>query len=197
MSTKSDISAFIIAGGKSQRFGQDKTLYEYEGKPLVSRVYDAIEPVFDNISVVANDSEKFSFLGLDVYPDIIPGLGPIGGIHTALKFSSTDRIFAFAADMPYLNTDFIRYMTEIPDLYDVIVPAPDGYFEPLHSIYSVKIISRIEYQINGGSSKISNLFNSDDVRVVTDDEIIFYDDSLKLFANVNRLEDIKSKGSLN
>lgn len=193
MSKISDISAFIIAGGKSERFGQDKTLYEYRGKPLISRVYDAIEPVFENISVVANDSEKLAFLGLNVYPDIIPGLGPIGGIHTALKLSSTDRIFVFAADMPYLNSDFIRYMTEIPDFYDVIVPAPDGYFEPLHAIYSAKLISLIEYQINEGSSKISNLFNSDDVRVITDDEIIFYDDSYKLFANINRLEDVKDK----
>lgn len=191
MKPASEISAFIIAGGKSRRFGSDKTLYEYQGKPLIRRVYDAVRPLFERVSIIADDAEKFSFLGLNVYPDLIQGQGPIGGIHTALKNSSGGRAFIFAADMPFLKSDFIEYMAGLPDYYDIIVPAPDGFFEPLHAVYSASLIPVIEEMIASGIVKISSLFERENVRLVGDDEILYYDETCRMFANINRIDDIK------
>lgn len=73
------VDAYIISGGRSVRFKQDKSLYEFNGKPLIGHVYDAIKPLFRNISIIADDTVKYRFLGIDTHPDIIPGLGPLGG----------------------------------------------------------------------------------------------------------------------
>lgn len=181
----------IIAGGKSGRFGSDKSLYSYEGKTLIEHVRDAISPVFNDIVIIANESVKFSFLNLPVIPDIIPGLGPIGGIYTAVQKLDAERIFIFPCDMPFLNTEFIRYMTEIPELYDIVVPSINGYYQPLHAIYSKNCIAAIKRNIDAEDYRMSGFFDGHDIRVVNEEEISFYDDPEKMFRNVNFREDIE------
>jgi len=100
-------SAYILAGGQSKRFGQDKSLYSLEDRPLIQHVFDIITPLFPKIYIIANDPDKFNFLPVKVYPDLISGLGPAGGIYTALDHLKEDRAFIFACDLPYLNDGFI------------------------------------------------------------------------------------------
>ena len=40
------ISSFILSGGKSKRFGQDKSLFKFNGKPLIEHVFDVLNSVF-------------------------------------------------------------------------------------------------------------------------------------------------------
>ena len=129
MEKVNDITGCIIAGGKSKRVAQDKRTYIFKGKSLIEHVIDALGKVFETNIIIANDIELFSELGLPVYPDIIPNLGPLGGIYTALNHTKTRRIFCIASDMPYLSPDFIRYMTSIRGKYDIIVPYINNYYE--------------------------------------------------------------------
>jgi molybdopterin-guanine dinucleotide biosynthesis protein A len=185
-----NMKACIIAGGKSGRFGSDKSIYVYEGKPLINHVLDVIKPVFDDVTLIANDREKFSFLGLDVIPDIIPGLGPIGGIYTALEKIDASRVFIFPCDMPFLNTEFVRYMSHIPDVYDVIVPKAGEFFQPLHAIYSRNSLAKIKKQIDEEDYKMSTIFEGLNIRVVGEDEIGFYEDPFMMFKNINFKADL-------
>jgi len=185
-----DMKACIIAGGKSGRFGEDKSIYIHEGRPLISHVIDVIKPVFEDVVLIANDSEKFSFLGLDVIPDIIPGLGPIGGIYTALEKIDCSRVFIFPCDMPFLNTEFVRYMSRIPDLYDVIVPRAGEFFQPLHAIYSKKCLSKIKKQIDDKDYKMSAIFEGLNIRIVGEDETGFYKNPFMIFRNINFKADL-------
>ncbi len=188
---KAKLKCAIIAGGRSGRFGSDKSLYIYENKTLIQHVFDAISPVFDDIVIVANDSEKFRFLEVPVIPDIIPGLGPIGGIYTAVEKLKAERIFIFPCDMPFLNTKFIRYMTEIPAVYDIVVPEVNGRYQPLHAIYSKNCIKAIKKNIDAEDYRMSGFFEGHNIRVVGEDEIGFYDDPFRMFKNINFREDIE------
>ena len=185
-----NLKACIIAGGKSGRFGGDKSIYVHEGRPLISHVLDVIKPVFNDIKIIASDSEKFSFLGLEIIPDIIPGLGPLGGIYTALEKIDCTRVFIFPCDMPFLNTEFVEYMSRIPDLYDVIVPKAGDFFQPLHAIYSRKSLSKIKKQIDEKNFKMSSIFEDLNIRIVGEDEIGFYEDPFVMFKNINFKADL-------
>lgn len=187
------MKACIIAGGKSGRFGNDKSVFVHEGRPLISHVLDVIKSVFDEVVIIANDSEKFSFLGLDVIPDIIPGLGPIGGIYTALEKINCPRVFILPCDMPFLNTEFIRYMSRIPDLYDVIVPKSGGHFQPLHAIYSKKCLPNIKKKIDEKIFKTNSIYSELNIRTVGEDEISFYADPFLIFKNINFRSDLGLK----
>ena len=189
---KKSLKCAIIAGGRSGRFGSDKSLYVYEGKTLIQYVFDAISPVFSDIVIIATDSEKFRFLGVPVIPDIIPGLGPIGGIYTAVEKLDAERIFIFPCDMPFINTEFVRYMTEIPDIYDIVVPEVNGRYQPLHAIYSKNCITAIKRNIDAGDNRMSGFFEGHSIRAVGEDEIDFYDDPQRMFKNINFREDLES-----
>jgi molybdenum cofactor guanylyltransferase len=72
--------------------------------------------------------------------------GPLGGIHAAMKCASGDAVFVFAGDMPYINRDIVIRLTEVylNNRYDVVIPAPGKYGEPLHSIYSLKLFKALD-----------------------------------------------------
>lgn len=184
------ISSFIIAGGKSSRFGEDKSLYRFKGKPLIEHVADTLKDIFHDIGIIANEGEKFSYLKLPTYPDIIPGLGPIGGLLTALKQSKTENTFILPCDMPNLNADLIRYMASLSDDYDIIVPFANDFYEALHAIYSVRCIDVIERTVAAGRRQIISFFDEVNLRRVYEDEIRFYTDPETAFANINYKDDV-------
>ncbi|HNX22602.1 MAG TPA: molybdenum cofactor guanylyltransferase [Spirochaetota bacterium] len=186
-----NIKCCIIAGGKSGRFGSDKSLHIYDGKPLISHTYDAVKPVFDEIYIIAPGGEKFSFLDAKIIPDIIPGLGPIGGIYTAVESLDLERVFIFPCDMPFINTEFIKYMTEIPDYYDIIVPELNGRYQPLHAIYSKRCADGIKRKIELKDYRMSGFYEGYNIRAVNEDEIGFYDDPFRMFKNINFREDLE------
>lgn len=76
--------AYILAGGLSTRFGSDKARAESQGRPLISTLAEALGGPASRVVVVAERPGKYSDLGLRTIPDAEPGLGPIGGLLTAI-----------------------------------------------------------------------------------------------------------------
>jgi molybdopterin-guanine dinucleotide biosynthesis protein A len=184
-----NISSSIIAGGKSSRFGQDKTLYPFQGKPLIEHVVDIMGEIFEEVCIISSDSAKFEYLNLPIYADIIPDLGPIGGIYTALMHLKGERTFIVPCDMPYLNADLIRYMASLTVQYDVVVPFVNGFFEALHAIYSINCLKPVERMIQNGRRQVIGFFDEVHLRKITEEEISFYADVDKIFENINYPED--------
>ena len=184
------IKGCIIAGGRSGRFGADKSVYVFNGKPLISHVYDAVHPVLDEIIIAANDPEKFAFLGLKVIPDIIPGLGPLGGIYTALETFDIKHVFVLPCDMPFLSTELIRFMCSIKHDYDIVVPKIGEWYQPLHTIYSHRCGEAIKESINRGNYRMTAFYSGMNLRIITEEEIRQFGDPLQIFKNINFREDL-------
>ena len=190
MNKNKDITAFIIAGGKSARFGQDKLLFKYKGLTLIEHVVNVLKNVFSEIFIVANDKDKFSFLNLPIFPDIIPDLGPIGGIYTALNNSNTNKAFCFASDLPFLSSKLIKYMISISNEHDIIVPFINGFYEAMHAIYTKNCTHHIKSGIESREYQITKLYDKCNIKKVTESEIIKYTDPGTVFKNINYIEDL-------
>ncbi|HTQ97807.1 MAG TPA: NTP transferase domain-containing protein, partial [Candidatus Acidoferrum sp.] len=80
---------FVQAGGSSTRFGSDKALAEFNGKTLLTRTGELLAGVCDDVHVVA-PSLKYQGVAWPVIADRWPGEGPLGGILTALNYSSKE-----------------------------------------------------------------------------------------------------------
>jgi len=188
-----DISAYILAGGKSSRFGENKALYDYEGTPLVQRVVETVRSVIPSAGIIANQPELYTFLGLPIHTDIIPGLGPLGGIYTALSYSSTRYVFMAACDMPDIAPKVIEYMISITGDNDVIIPWNDGLYEPLHAIYSRSCLEVIESMLKREQRRVSILLENENIttRKVLRDEINSLADPSLIFRNINFKADLK------
>jgi molybdopterin-guanine dinucleotide biosynthesis protein A len=183
------ISAFIIAGGQSSRFGEDKCLFRYQGRALIERVIESVRPVIDRIAIVADDAGRFAYLGLPCHGDIFHGLGPFGGIHAALVNSQTERAFIFACDMPDISAALISHMAAVPGEFDVIIPVIAGKYEPLHAVYAKSCAGPMEKSIRGGARRIISFFDEVSVRTVPEEEIRKYADPSLVFRNINYRRD--------
>jgi molybdopterin-guanine dinucleotide biosynthesis protein A len=185
-----DVEAFIIAGGKSRRFGSDKLLYPYRGRPLIRHSADIMLKIFSGVSIIANNGERFAFLGLPWYPDLVEGVGPLAGIFTALTHCRADRCFVTGGDMPGLDEGFIRHLAGLSEGYDVTVPVAGGEYEALHAVYSRNCLAPVRSAIDAGERRIVSFFPKVKVREVGEDVIARFAGPAEMFRNINFRDDI-------
>lgn len=93
----------IIAGGKSRRFGSDKTVAELHGKPLIQHVIDELSPQCDTLVICGRNWQDHVVLTDRPRSD----MGPLAGLCAALHFAATngfDYVHSAACDvLPVAN----------------------------------------------------------------------------------------------
>lgn len=185
------IGGIILAGGKSSRFGSDKGLTNFHGKPLVQYSVDLLQEVAAEICIVSGNPEYKRF-NYPVYSDIISGYGPLAGILTGLTYSKNEYNFVLSCDTPFVNLDLLLYLKLHIHKKWIAVPVnPAGLFEPLCAIYSKNCIAVIQKMIENNDHKVLNLFAKVDTAVLKiSDELPFYQENL--FANINTLTDLSN-----
>ncbi len=185
------INAFIIAGGRSRRFGRDKALFPVDGVPLIQRVLSVLGEIFEEISIIADDYGRFSDLGVPCHADMVKGWGPLGGIHTALHHARPGGCFIAACDMPFLSAQLIRAMADLSAGSDVVIPFLNGNYEALHAFYSTNCVGPVDRCIERGERRVISFFDEVTVRRVESAWIREIADPARVFININYLEDLE------
>lgn len=185
-----DVAGVILAGGKSSRYGRNKAFVHYDGIPLIERVIRVLERLFEQVFIITNSPDEYAYLGLPMEQDIIKGLGPLGGIFTALQTIPTPYGFFVACDMPFLNPALISFMVDHREEYDVVAPKIDWKIEALHALYRKTCLPEVEWLIQHHQYQTIRFFDRVSVRYVNEDEIGKLDPSLRSFLNINRPEDL-------
>jgi molybdenum cofactor guanylyltransferase len=125
----------VLAGGQSSRMGRDKALIEVDGRTMLDRGIDLLRPHVREVLVIA-DPGKYETTHATVIPDQEPGLGPLGGIVTALKRARYVRLLVIACDLPNLNDRLLtRLKIALDEGHDAVVPKHEGHIEPLAAAY--------------------------------------------------------------
>jgi molybdopterin-guanine dinucleotide biosynthesis protein A len=186
-----EVSAVILAGGKSGRYGSNKAFVKIKGIPLIERVIRVVSAVFQDLVLVTNTPREYAFLELPIHQDRIRDLGPLGGILTGLMAIPNEAGFFVACDMPCLNQELIRYMAGVRNDFDVVVPRIAGKAEALHALYTRGCIPAIRGLIDSRRYQIIRFFPDVRVRYVEEDEIRKFDPSLVSFYNVNRPQELR------
>jgi len=163
-----DITAFIIAGGKSTRMGKgtDKAFLVLDGKALVEHMITKAKSVADDILIVGPE-EKYSAYGR-VVEDFYKDCGPLGGIHAALNRSRTELNVVIPVDTPFLDTAFLAYMVDEARKNTAMVTVPklnDG-LQPLCAVYRRGFVTIAEEALKEGKHKIDALFTPEIVCVL-------------------------------
>lgn len=150
-------SGAILAGGLSRRFGQDKALYVYKGKPLVAWVMDSMVEASECF-VVSN--RAYPGLGM-VYPDLKRGGDTFSGLYSALALAKQGWVAVAACDQPYLSTDFWRFMLGcIRPNTQAVVAASGGFLEPLGGLYHKSLEPEVLRRLEAGELKMQALLHS-------------------------------------
>src|SRR5579859_5479057 len=80
----------VLAGGASRRMGRDKAALVLDGEPLLARVVSRLREAVDRVIVIGPpDRAAIVPSDVSVFLDLEPGLGPLGGIYSALRHATT------------------------------------------------------------------------------------------------------------
>ncbi len=182
------ITSIILAGGNSQRLGRSKALEAIGGNTVIERVIEQLNPITNQLlMVISREQSNFQLTcKAEILVDIYPDKGPLGGIYTGLLASKSSRSLVVACDMPFLNTDLLRYMIELSDDFDAVVPRlREGMVEPLHAVYSKDCLSNIKTQLEHGHLRTDAVLNTLCVRYIERAECQRLDPHLQSFFNIN------------
>lgn len=185
----------LLAGGANRRYeGRLKALDSVGGEPMASRVVRALHEAADRVVLVANEPGTYGALGLETRLDIRPGLGALGGIHTAVAWAEEAGCrgaLVAACDMPFLSSALLRRLAAAAAPDEVVAPESDSRrgLEPLCAFYGAACRAAIEAALDRGDRHVISFFPDIRLRVIPRDEVATLGDPAFLFLNVNTPED--------
>lgn len=189
-----DVSAILVAGGKSRRLGQDKRFIEIGGQTLFSRSLTTLETLFTDVIVVVADKAP----GLDVHQarlveDLIPDCGSLGGLYTGLVHAKHRRAFAIACDTPFLVPAVIRHLVELDIEADIVMPRLEQGLQPMFAVYSARCLPYLEEMAKSKRLRIHELTKNPDlaVHLIPQAKFLHLDPDLRSFCNINTMEDLE------
>jgi len=155
---------------------------------------DCLTSIGEDIVVVIAPGQPKPSLSSEakVVVDLYPGKGALGGIYTGMMASSSFHNLIVACDMPFLNSSLLRYLMQVSDGYDAIIPRDkEGRLEPLHALYSKNCLNPIERQIQQANLKIDGFLGQVKVRYVEEAETKQFDPDHLSFFNINTPADLR------
>ncbi|MFB6069741.1 MAG: molybdenum cofactor guanylyltransferase [Halanaeroarchaeum sp.] len=141
-------AAVILAGGYGTRFGgPEKAVVDVAGRPMISRVLEAVGPVVDEVVVNAREDQReaidAALSGGDTpyrYAlDEVPDRGPLAGIATGLSATEAEYSLVVACDMPLVDPAFVAHLFERAAGHDAAIPVQrrggSDWPQPLQAVY--------------------------------------------------------------
>ena len=192
---ENNILGIILAGGKSSRFGKDKSTAKLGDKTLLDHTINKIENEFNEILVISNNKEfNFKNNKIHVVEDCIEGqLGPLVGILTAMKWVKKNNknykwIASFPCDTPFFDMKFISELKiKIKETSKkLIFLNSDKKRHNIFGLWSVDLIETLEEDIKNGLRKVeiwADKIGYENININTKE--------FDMFLNINTKEDLK------
>ena len=188
MIDKKNITGIILSGGKSSRMGTDKGFLLYNGKPFVQHSIEALKPLVSNIIIVSNN-EDYDVFEFERIEDIIENAGPLAGIYSGLKHSSTDYNLVLSCDIPLINSEILKNLIDaIDDESKIIQIESEGKKMPLIALYKKKC-ERIFFKLlNEGERRLQFAVNQCKVKnVVLNNEDSYFTQNINTPEQLNNI----------
>ena len=189
-----NILGTVLAGGKSQRFGEDKSQVRLEGTLLIDYILSEIKDEFKEILIVSNNkihfknSEKISMIA-----DFEKGQGPLGGVLSAMKWVKQKNkdykwISTFPADTPFFKREILqKYFKEIKiEESRLFFIKSNNTRHNIFGLWSIDLLGELEEDLKKGDRKVELWANKVGVKVI-DMKFINEDP----FFNINTKEDLE------
>lgn len=188
-----DLVGALLAGGRSRRLGQPKPLLDFGGRPLGLHLLSRLEEFCDSAVILANEPKLYSSWGYPVIPDIHPGLGPLAGLHAALRASRDEWVFLLACDLPFFPAELGALTRARATDCHAVIPRRGPYLEPLCAAYSQAALPVVETRIrtqSGPDLKVTSILRDLNVRYLDEADRAHLGPDEVLFLNINTPADL-------
>ncbi len=189
-----NILPVVLAGGKSTRFGEDKSQAKLGGKILIDYILAELNKEFEEILIVANNSiEHLSSKKIFRIEDCKKNMGPLAGVLSAMKWVKENNknykwISTFPSDTPFFKIEiFNKFLNKVDEKKGELFFMNSG--EKRHNIFglwSVSLLSQLEKDLENGARKVEKWANNIGVKTI---DISF--EKKDPFHNINTKSDLE------
>ena len=189
----SNILGVILAGGKSQRFGEDKCQVKLGDKLLIDYILSEIIDEFEEVLLISNNKIKYNHSNkISLVDDFKKGLGPLGGILTAMKWIKENNrnykwISTFPSDTPFFKKQILdNFLNEIESYEGKLffINSNDTRHN-IFGLWSIDLLERLEKDLNNGERKVEMWANKVGVKSIN-----MNFENKDPFFNINTKEDL-------
>jgi molybdopterin-guanine dinucleotide biosynthesis protein A len=187
------VAGAIIAGGPAKRLGGvAKPFLKVGGRAIAERQLDLFRAAgLARVFVVANDPAPWAPLGIVVVPDLVGGVGPLGGVHAALTAADDcDAVICLAGDLPFVAPALLAALRDRAPAADAVAPRSARGIEPLCARYARALLPVIDACLRAGELAIHELLEQREVDWIADGELAALDPEGRSFFNVNTPDDL-------
>ena len=189
-----NILGTVLAGGKSQRFGEDKSQVKLDGKLLIDFILSEIVDEFKEILIVTNNQIAFQkSKKISTIKDFKKGQGPLGGVLSAMKWAKEKNsdykwISTFPVDTPFFKKEILKkFLSEINiEESKLFFIKSNNTRHNIFGIWSIDLMKKLEEDLNKGHKKVETWANSIGVKIINMEFI--YEDP---FFNINTKDDLE------
>ena len=195
-----NILGTVLAGGKSQRFGEDKSQVFLKGKLLINYILDEIIDEFREMLIVSNYNIKFNdFEKITLIEDIQKDLGPLGGVLSSMKWIKNNNrdyqwVSTFPTDTPFFKKEIFQEFVNKIDFEKgkLFFIKSNNMRHNIFGLWSIDLMDKLEEDLKKGVRKVEDWADSVGVNII---EMEF--DKIDPFFNINTREDLeKAKKNL-
>tara|TARA_B100001758_G_scaffold101509_1_gene86864 strand:- start:103 stop:711 length:609 start_codon:yes stop_codon:yes gene_type:complete len=188
------ILGVVLAGGKSQRFGEDKSQVKLHGKILIDYILSEIIDQFEEILIVTNNEIKFEFSKkISITKDLIEGVGPLGGILTAMKWIKKNNknykwISTFPSDTPFFTKNELQIFYKKIDIQKskLFFIKNKQTRHNIFGLWSMDLMEKLDNDLKQGERKVEVWADTAGVEIIN----IEYEKKDPFF-NINTKEDLE------
>lgn len=195
-----DIAITVLAGGRSSRFGRDKRFFNLSGKSLIRIAIEKAESLNLKTYLSVDKNFPISFnksisKDCNLIVDDYPYKGPLAAMVSTLRKIEEEKAIFIPVDMPYIPVEFLTFIRERAQDYEVIYSIISEKTYSLPSLVSKAVLEEIENLVESDALSLKRSFKSVSKRcktyVIDDKTILRFGDPRSIFHNINCAEDLR------
>jgi molybdopterin-guanine dinucleotide biosynthesis protein A len=187
---RSDMTGFILAGGRSTRMGRDKAQIFWGRGTLLSHACEQMRKIVSETYIVGRIESPDARCA--VLSDTFLGRGPLAGIHSALKHTETDWNLVLALDLPLVSSALLEFVAKAcGDPNQAVAIRVGDHLQPLCAAYHRCLLWEIEARLHAGELSIHCLFEAARTRIIEEKDLLSAGFGVEMLLNVNTPEDLE------
>ena len=197
----SKILGVVLAGGKSLRFGEDKSQVKLNNKSLIDHILSEVLSEFKELLIVSNNPIEFKKSeNISIISDFKNNLGPLGGVLTAMKWIKDNKkdyqwISTFPTDTPFFKNQILKDFHNKINLKNgkLFFIKSNNTRHNIFGLWSIDLADKLEKDLENGDRKVEDWANKVGVNII---DMQF--EKNDPFFNINTKEDLeKAKNIFN
>ena len=163
------LNGLVLAGGKSSRMGKPKDQINWNGKEQKYFAADLLQAFCKEVFISSRHDQTFENEEYKFISDTFLGMGPLGGILSALRSDREKAWLVIACDLPLLNKqtlDFLIQNRDASKLATTFKSPFDGLPEPLITIWEPNSYPKLLEFLGKGMTCPRKVLINNDVRII-------------------------------